>query len=165
MKEHLLVVIKPDGVVKGLVGPIISKFTVPSLSLVAAKVMTVSPRLAAEHYAQLKDKPFYQEAVDYLLGKYHRHKTVVAMVFLGEGAIKTCREIIGATNPEDADPTSIRGIYGRITTKGLYENVIHASSDPTEAEREIKLWFTPAEFEKPMFPVNDGPAKKAKMWT
>lgn len=164
MKEYVLVVIKPDGMVKGLAGIILSRFTIPSLKLIAAKMMRVPPTLAAEHYAHLKGKPFYQEAVDYLLGKFHPQKTVLAMVFEGEGAIKTCRKIIGATNPEDADSTSIRGALGRITTKGIYENVIHASSDVKEATREIKLWFSPEEFDRPMFPVKEGSAKKIKIW-
>ena len=65
------------------------------------------------------------------------------MVYWGEGAIKKVRELAGSTNPEEANPISIRGQYGRITTKGVYENVIHASTNEIEAEREIKLWFEP----------------------
>jgi nucleoside-diphosphate kinase len=67
------------------------------------------------------------------------------MVYRGENAIQKVRDISGATNPEEADSTSIRGAYGRITTKGVFENVIHASSSSTDSEREIKLWFKPAE--------------------
>ena len=95
------------------------------------------------HYRHLKDKPFFEDVIKYLLGEYHDRHKVLAMVYWGKDAIKKVREIAGATNPEEADPVSIRGAYGRITTKGVYENVIHASSDETDAEREIKLWFKP----------------------
>ena len=78
------------------------------------------------------------------MGEYHKKK-VMAMVYWGEGAIDKVREICCITNPEEADAVSIRGAYGRITTKGVYENVIHASTNPEEAEREIKLWFDPDE--------------------
>jgi len=78
---------------------------------------------------------------------------VVAMVYRGDNAIKKVRDISGATNPEEADPTSIRGAYGRITTKGVFENVIHASSSPEDSEREIKLWFKPAEIVGQLYPT------------
>jgi nucleoside-diphosphate kinase len=72
------------------------------------------------------------------------------------------RKIAGATNPEEADPISIRGAYGRITTKGVYENVIHCSSDPEEAEREIKLWFEPHELVEKIFAVKNVTLEKIK---
>jgi len=74
-------------------------------------------------------------------------------VYYGEDAIKKVRNICGATNPEEADPVSIRGAYGRITTKGVYENVIHASTNPEESEREIKLWFGPDEIIVNLYPT------------
>jgi nucleoside-diphosphate kinase len=77
----------------------------------------------------------------------------MAMVYWGEGAIEKVRRICGSTNPEEADPVSIRGAYGRITTKGVYENVIHASANAPEAEREIKLWFDPDEIIVDLFPT------------
>jgi len=91
---------------------------------------------------------------------------VMALVYWGEDAIKKCRELAGATNPEEADPTSIRGSYGRITTAGVYENVIHVSSNPAEAEREIKLWFGPEEIIVDLYRVKEitGKEKKAKAW-
>ena len=69
----------------------------------------------------------------------------MALVYWGKEAISKCRQLAGATNPEEAESTSIRGAYGRITTSGLYENVIHVSANQTDAEREIKLWFQPDE--------------------
>ena len=78
------------------------------------------------------------------MGEYHT-KRVMALVYHGEDSIQRIRKICGATNPEEAEPSTIRGSYGRITTKGVYENVIHASANPGDAEREIKLWFDPEE--------------------
>ncbi|MEA3305603.1 MAG: nucleoside-diphosphate kinase, partial [Candidatus Omnitrophota bacterium] len=96
---------------------------------------------------------------------YHKRK-VMAMVYHGKDAIDKVRQICGITNPEEADPVSIRGAYGRITTKGVYENVIHASTDKAEAEREIKLWFEPDEIIVDMYPakaINIQSFKK-KVW-
>ena len=86
------------------------------------------------------------------MGEYHKKK-VMALVYYGEDAIQKVRNICGATNPEEADPVSIRGAYGRITTKGVYENAIHASANPEESEREIKLWFTPDEIISELYPT------------
>lgn len=101
----------------------------------------------------LKDEPFYPELVRYLQGELHNRRKALALVYWGEGAIAKVREIAGATNPEEAVPTSIRGSYGRIRTSGLYENVIHASSSEEEAEREIKLWFQPDEIIVDFYPT------------
>ena len=79
----------------------------------------------------------------------------MALVYWGKDAIKKCRELAGATNPEEAEPTSIRGSYGRITTSGVYENVIHVSSNEKEAEREIKLWFAPDEIIVDLYPIKE----------
>jgi nucleoside-diphosphate kinase len=77
----------------------------------------------------------------------------MAMVYHGENAIEKVRRLVGATNPEQADPVSIRGKYGRITTTGVYENAVHASENAKEAEREIKLWFEPDELVERIYPV------------
>ena len=77
----------------------------------------------------------------------------MAMVYWGDNAVAKVRELAGATNPEEAEPTSIRGAYGRITSKGIYENVIHTSANKEEAEREIKLWFEPEEIIKDVYPT------------
>ena len=144
MEESTLVIIKPDGLIKSLTGNILTKLSDAKLVIIAAKMKSASRELAEEHYKQLKDKPFFEEIVRYLMGEFHTRRTM-ALVYHGEGAIKRVREICGSTNPEEAAPSTIRGAYGRITTKGVYENVIHASSSAIDAEREIKLWFEPGE--------------------
>lgn len=149
--ESTLVVIKPDGLKKSLTGNILTKLSETKLIIIAAKVVVVSKELAEEHYKQLKDKPFFADLIDYIRGAHHTNR-VIAFVYHGENALAKIRQIAGATNPEEADSISIRGMYGRITTKGLFENVIHASSDPKEAEREIKLWFQPDEIVIDLYP-------------
>lgn len=111
----------------------------------------MSKKLAEDHYAMLKDKPFFPDLIKYLMGEFHKKK-VMALVYWGDDAISKVRKICGATNPEEADPVSIRGAYGRITTKGVYENVIHASANTEDAEREIKLWFSPDELIMDLYP-------------
>jgi nucleoside-diphosphate kinase len=151
--EQLLILIKPDGVKKSLTGNILTKLSEARMVIIGAKAVKVSKELAEQHYYQLKDKPFFCELVDYIQGKIYGETwdRVLAFVYQGEEAIARMRKIAGATNPEEADPVSIRGAYGRITTKGVYENVVHCSSDPSEAEREIKLWFKPEEIVMPIY--------------
>ncbi len=144
MEEPTLVIIKPDGLVKSLTGNILTKLSDAKLVIIAAKMKTVTRGLAEEHYCHMKDKPFFEDIVKYLMGEYHTKRTM-ALVYHGEDAIQRLRQICGATNPEEAAPGTIRGSYGRITTKGVYENVIHASSNTKDVEREIKLWFEPDE--------------------
>lgn len=155
-KEQVLVIIKPDIMAKGLVGHVLSRLSELNLEFVAMKVAVASKSLAEEHYIQLKDQPFFGDIVNYLQGKLHGQDKLVVIIFAGKEAIRRCREIAGATNPEEADPKSIRGSLGRITTKGVYENAVHVSSTPEEAEREIKLWFTPDEI------ISSGLATKTK---
>ncbi|OGN27229.1 MAG: nucleoside-diphosphate kinase [Candidatus Yanofskybacteria bacterium RIFCSPLOWO2_01_FULL_49_17] len=150
--QQTLIIIKPDGLKKSLTGNILTKLSETRLVIIGARVVKVSRELAEEHYKQLKDKPFFEDLILYIQGKRHNCERVLALVYQGPGAISLVRSIAGATNPEEAEPTSIRGAYGRITTKGVYENVIHASSSPEEAEREIKLWFRPEEIVLPIFP-------------
>lgn len=152
MEQATLVLIKPDGLKKSLTGNILTRLSETKLDIVASKIVKVSKELAEAHYAQLKDKPFFNELLKYIMGDYHKKK-VMALIYYGEDAIKKVRDICGATNPEEADPVSIRGAYGRITTKGVYENVIHASTNPQEAEREIKLWFSPDEIIVDLYPT------------
>ena len=153
MKEPVLVVIKPEGLSKALLGTIFLKLERAKVELVAIKTLRVTRRLAQEHYCHLKGQPFYQMVINHMLGKYHKSKNVVAMIFRGENAIKKCRRIAGATNPKEADPSSIRGAYGRVTRSGLFENLLHVSSDRKEAEREIKLWFEPKEILVKLYPA------------
>ena len=152
-REATLVLVKPDGLAKSLTGNILTRLSEAKLEIAAAKCARVSRQIAEDHYKALHDKPFYPALIEYLMGKYHNRKKVLALVYVGEEAIKKVRELSGATNPEEADPTTIRGQYGRITTKGVYENVIHASADAPDAEREIKLWFQPEEIIFPLYPT------------
>ena len=151
-EEQCLVLIKPDGVIKQLTGDIITKLSETGLDIVGAKIVQVSKELAEEHYQHLREQKFFGELIDYITGKYHT-KPVVALVYRGNDACRKIRQISGATNPEEAHPTTIRGKYGRITSKGNFENVVHASENFQEAEREIKLWFRPDELLVTVFPT------------
>ncbi|MBN2120226.1 MAG: nucleoside-diphosphate kinase [Candidatus Omnitrophica bacterium] len=164
-QEATLVIVKPDGLIKSLTGDVLSRLSKTGLKIIGAKVLEVTPELAHEHYRHLKDKPFYGELIKYISGFLHGENRVMAMVYYGKDAISKVREIAGSTNPEEAEPVSIRGAYGRILTTGLYENVIHASSSTQEAEREIKLWFEPREIVIELYPAKDAvnPQTK-KVW-
>ena len=156
MKEATLVVIKPDAIAKGLTGDVIARFSRSDLHIAGAKIIKVSRKLAETHYAELKNKPFFNQTVRYLMGEFHGQPRALAMVYTGENVIKRVREIAGATNPEEADPMSVRGAYGRIIAKnGLFENIVHASTSRAEAEREIKLWFHPEELAYDIYPVKE----------
>lgn len=166
MAQQTLIIIKPDGLVKSLTGNILTRLSESKLEIIAAKMVRVSKEIAEEHYCHLKDKPFYDELIKYIMGELHDRRKVLAMVYWGDGAIRKVRELAGETNPEEANPISIRGQYGRITTKGLYENVIHASTNEAEAQREIKLWFEPDEVIVELYPTKISEAKniKKKVW-
>ena len=164
--QAVLILIKPDGLKKSLTGNILTRLSETKLEIVAAKMVRVSKSLAEEHYKHLKGEKFFPELISYIQGEMHDRKKVMALVYYGKDAIKKCRELAGSTNPEEAEATSIRGSYGRITTSGLYENVIHVSSNEEEAKREIQLWFKPDEIIVEMFPVKDivEKEKKIKGW-
>ena len=163
--EQTLVVIKPDGLSKSLTGNILTRLSETKLEIAAAKVLRVSRALAEEHYRALTQKPFFEEVIKYIMGDYHPRKKVLAMVYMGPDAIQKVRELSGATNPEEADSVTIRGQYGRITTKGVYENVIHTSSSLADAEREIKLWFNPDEILYDLYPTETTEVKiKKRAW-
>ncbi|MEM6868689.1 MAG: nucleoside-diphosphate kinase [Cyanobacteria bacterium P01_C01_bin.121] len=130
--EKSFIMIKPDGVQRGLVGDIISRFETKGFKLVGLKQMSVSRELAESHYAVHKERPFFKGLVDYIISA-----PVVAMVWEGEGVIASARKLIGATNPLESEPGTIRGDYG-IT---IGRNIIHGSDAPETAESEIKLWF------------------------
>ena len=167
--QHTLILIKPDGLKKSLTGNILTKLAETKLIIVGAKVVQISRPLAEAHYQHLKDKPFFGELLRYIQGEIYgeEYRRVLAMVYRGEDAIRKVRDISGATNPEEADSTSIRGSYGRITTKGVYENVIHAPSSVEDAEREIKLWFKPDELVFSIYPTKTVIREKVtdKVWS
>lgn len=154
-EEAVLILIKPDGLKKSLTGNILTRLSEAKLEIVAAKMVRVSVELAQKHYSHLQDQPFFEELIRYIRGELHDRKKVMALVYWGYGAIAKCRELAGATNPEEAESTSIRGSYGRITTGGLYENVIHVSANEEDVEREIKLWFYPEEIIVDLYPIKD----------
>jgi nucleoside-diphosphate kinase len=153
--QQTLIIIKPDGLVKSLTGNVISRLSEAKLTIMGAKVVCVSRQLAEKHYEHLKDKPFFEELIQYIIGEVHKTSRVIAMVYQGDNAIVKIRDIVGDTDPEKANPISIRGAYGRITTSGVFENVVHASSSPEDAEKEIKLWFEPGEIVEDLYPVKE----------
>ena len=143
--QATLVVLKPDVIKRGLIGAVVTRLEELRLEVIGAKITRVSRELAEEHYKHIRGKPFFEETVEYLQGKLHGVPSVVALVLWGDAAIERVRRLAGATHPEKAEATSIRGAFGRMATSGLMENVIHASSDLADAEREIRLWFRPQE--------------------
>jgi nucleoside-diphosphate kinase len=130
------VMVKPDGVRRGLVGTVIARFEQKGLRLVGLKLLAVTPELAAQHYAEHREKPFYPELVQFITSG-----PVVAMVFEGRDAVTVARTIMGATDPVKAAPGTIRGDFGLAIT----ENIVHGSDSAESAEREIGLYFTPQE--------------------
>jgi len=165
-EEATLVIIKPDGLKKSLTGNVLTRLSETKLKIIGAKVTRVSRQLAQKHYAHLAKKPFYEELIRYITGEMHGDNRVMALVYWGEEAIEKIHDLAGATNPEQAVPTTIRGQYGRILTSGVFENVIHTSSEPEEAEREIKLWFEPHDIVQDLYPVREEltPEKKILVW-
>ncbi|ESA33854.1 nucleoside diphosphate kinase [Leptolyngbya sp. Heron Island J] len=128
--------IKPDGVQRGLVGEIVSRFETKGFNLVGMKFMGVSRELAEKHYGVHKERPFFGSLVDFITSS-----PVVAMVWEGDGVVGSARTLIGATNPISAAPGTIRGDYG--VTIG--RNIIHGSDAIETAQSEIALWFTDEE--------------------
>ena len=161
--HQTLILIKPDGLVKSLTGSILTSLSETKLKIVGAKIVKVSRELAETHYSHLREKSFFEELVNYIMGKYHTER-VFALVYEGEDAINKIRKIAGATNPEEADPISIRGKFGRIHSQtGVFENVIHTSSNEQEAEREIKLWFKPHELSSIIYPTKEKEIKRSEL--
>lgn len=141
MKERTLVLIKPDAMVKQLAGNIISDLYSLNLKMIGLKLINVKKELAEKHYEEHKDKKFYNELIEYITGKLH-NENVVAIVYEGENAIKRIRDFVGATNPDEASPISLRGKYGKVhSIKNWYETVVHTSDSKASAKREINLWF------------------------
>ena len=162
--QQCLVLIKPDGIIKSLTGNIISALSESKLRIIGAKIVRVSRELAEKHYGELRENQIrkhgpekgmmiYEGTLKYIQGQYHADR-VLALVYSGENAIEKIRELAGSTNPEDAEPVSIRGKFGRINSKtGVYENVMHASDSDANANKEIQLWFKPEEITDPIYPT------------
>ena len=134
--ERTFLMIKPDGVQRNLVGEIIQRFEAKGFTLVGLKMMQVSSELAEKHYAVHKERPFFRSLVDFITSS-----PVVAMVWQGEGVIASARKIIGATNPLNAEPGTIRGDFGI----SVGRNLIHGSDGPDTAKDEVSLWFSDAD--------------------
>ena len=152
LSEATLVVIKPDAIKRGLAGAVLSRLEALRLDVIGAKAVRVSRQLAEEHYTDLRDKPFFEELLDLIQGKLHGTNYVLALVLWGPDAVTRVRVLAGATHPEQAEPLSVRGSFGRMTTSGVMENILHASSNLGEAQREIRLWFAPHELLENPFP-------------
>jgi nucleoside-diphosphate kinase len=130
--ERTFLAIKPDGVQRGLVGEIIGRFETKGFTLVGLKFMTVSRELAETHYGVHRERPFFPGLVDFITSG-----PVVAMVWEGDGVIASARKIIGATNPLNSEPGTIRGDFA----VNVGRNIIHGSDAPETAQSEIALWF------------------------
>jgi nucleoside-diphosphate kinase len=130
--EQTLILAKPDAVSRSLSGEILARFERRGLILRAARLVTASRELGEQHYAEHREKPFFGELVDFITSG-----PTLAMVLEGEGAIATCRVTIGATNPADAAPGSLRGTYAL----AMPNNLVHGSDSPESSAREIGLWF------------------------
>jgi nucleoside-diphosphate kinase len=130
--EQTLILAKPDAVGRGLAGEILGRFERRGLKVRAARLVVASRELGETHYAEHTDKPFFGELVDFITSG-----PTLALVLEGEGAVATCRLTIGATNPAEALPGSLRGQYAL----AMPNNLVHGSDSPESAQREIGLWF------------------------
>ncbi len=130
--ERTLILVKPDAFARNLTGEIITRFQRKGLGLVALQLMTMSRDLAAQHYAEHEGKPFYEELVSFITSG-----PLVAMVLEGESAIVAARQVIGATNPLEANTGSIRGDFA----VAVGQNMVHGSDAPESAAREVGLFF------------------------
>lgn len=134
--QKSFIMVKPDGVQRGIVGDVVRRFENKGFKLVGAKLMNVPTELAETHYGEHKERPFFGELVDFITSG-----PVFAMVWEGENVISTSRLMIGETNPAEATPGSIRGDFAVTVAK----NIIHGSDSPESAEREINLFFDESE--------------------
>lgn len=134
--EQTLILVKPDGVKRGLIGEIIGRFERKGLRIAAMKMMRVTDELSDTHYAEHVEKPFYADLKDFITSA-----PITAMVIEGDEAIALCRKMMGATKFSEAEPGTIRGDYAFSFT----ENLVHGSDGAESAKREIDIYFTPAE--------------------
>lgn len=130
--EKTLILVKPDGVQRGLIGEIVARFEKRGLQLAGMKFIQMSQTLAETHYQVHKERPFYNDLVSYIISG-----PVVAMVWQGNNAVKAARATIGATNPVEASPGSIRGDFGM----EIGRNLVHGSDSPENGEKETSYFF------------------------
>ncbi|GMQ85312.1 MAG: nucleoside-diphosphate kinase [Acidimicrobiia bacterium] len=131
-QQATFVMVKPDGVRRALVGEVIGRLERKGLQLEAIRMLTIDRALAAEHYAEHVDRPFFDDLVDFITGG-----PVVVMRWSGESAVAVARTLMGETNPVEAKPGTIRGDFGLELT----QNIVHGSDAPASAERELGLFF------------------------
>lgn len=131
--EHTFVMVKPDGVERGLVGNVISRFEAKGLKLEGMKMVVVDEELARRHYAEHVEKPFFPDLLSFIT-----RSPVVAMEWSGESAVSVARTMMGPTNPAEAPPGSIRGDLATVLT----ENIVHGSDSTESADRELGIWFS-----------------------
>jgi nucleoside-diphosphate kinase len=134
--ERTLVLIKPDAMQRRLAGQILARFEDRGLTVRAAKLILVDQELAAEHYAEHREKPFFGELVEFITSS-----PTLALVLEGASAVQVVRTTMGATNPVDSAPGTIRGDFAL----AMPDNLVHGSDSPASAEREIALWFSDGE--------------------
>lgn len=134
--EKTFIMLKPDAVQRGLVGEIIARFEKKGFKLAGMKLIQVDRALAEAHYAEHRGKGFFEPTVTYIMSS-----PVVAMVWQGKNGVALARELMGSTKPVEANPGSIRGMYGM----DISRNIIHGSDSVTSAEREIAIYFKPEE--------------------
>jgi nucleoside-diphosphate kinase len=134
--ERTLILVKPDGVARGLTGEVLRRVEAKGYRLVALQMRTATPELLAEHYAEHQGKPFYQPLVDFMLSG-----PIVAAVAEGQRVIEGFRALAGATDPTAALPGTVRGDLGRDWGAAVQQNIVHGSDSPQSAMREIALWF------------------------
>ncbi len=132
MEQKTFIMIKPDAVARGLIAPIVQRFENTGLTIERLELGTVTPEQAAENYAEHEGKPFYPGLIEYITSG-----PVVKMVLSGPEAVMVCRKLMGATNPRDAAPGTIRGDFGLVVDA----NVVHGSDSPESALREIEIFF------------------------
>jgi nucleoside-diphosphate kinase len=130
--ESTLLIVKPDGVRRHLIGEVLRRVEEAGLSIDDLRMETITRATAEEHYGEHRERPFYEELVTFITGG-----PVVVAKISGEGAIATWRELMGPTDPADAPPGTIRGDFASVIT----ENVVHGSDSPESADRELKLFF------------------------
>ena len=130
--EHTFIMVKPDGVARRLVGEVVSRFEAKGLTLEKMQMLTISESMAAEHYGEHVGKPFYQDLVDFITSG-----PVVAMEWSGPDAVAVSRALMGATNPVESAPGTIRGDLGL----EIGENIVHGSDSPDSATRELGIFF------------------------
>lgn len=133
MTETTLVLIKPGGVDRNLIGAITTRIEARNLMVVGMKLIKADRSIVEEHYGEHKERPFFKDVCDYLTSG-----PVVAMAVRGTNAVKAIRAMMGATNPLEATPGTVRGDFALT----IDDNLTHSSSDPEAAEKELKLWFS-----------------------